>query len=220
MSNFFSVLPEEESSKSSGVRRRLASLGNYLRSRAPRFWIKMMAFCVVAALLSWLCVRVNAVGHLLGTSLSCSDCHVMKNHYDAWLKSPHANPEPLAAWPVPAHSGTAQCADCHEPHGNLFRHYMFKAKTGLHNVKVNMAGTVKAEDLKATDESRRIIEANCRRCHDNADGSLNSGIECSSVEPPEVPGRMRGRACLDCHANTSHDLGKVKDPGAEAEPHM
>ena len=54
--------------------------------------------------------------YLTNNPQACAECHIMGDHYNAWLKS--------------SHHAVATCNDCHTPHG-LIPKYASKAYNGF-----------------------------------------------------------------------------------------
>ena len=67
-------------------------------------------------------------------------------------------------WYHAAHAGAATCAECHLPHQNVVSYYLAKAQTGAHDVYVFSTGQT-PQMIRAKAETKKIIQANCVRCH-------------------------------------------------------
>ncbi len=119
---------------------------------------------------------------------TCNNCHVMDAAYENWY---HASHEP---WAV--------CVDCHLPHDNLADYYIEKGKTGLHDVYVFSTGTT-PQLIRAKDETKRIIQSNCIRCHNDTVEDIMMGPQ------PFI------RNCWECHRSIAHGLR-----GASGSPYQ
>jgi cytochrome c nitrite reductase small subunit len=107
---------------------------------------------------------------------ACANCHVMNEQYDAWIKG--------------SHRSVAACNDCHVPHDFLGKWWM-KARNGFWHSFYFTSGTFH-EPIRATPVSRRVVEANCRRCHEAV---------VQAMGPEEV-------SCIRCHVSAGHmELG-------------
>lgn len=108
---------------------------------------------------------------------ACANCHVMQNHYDAWLQS--------------SHRAVAVCNDCHTPPG-LVPKYLTKARNGLHH---SIAFTTQRfhEPIAITDADRDVAERACRKCHEE----IVLAIEGAHGEA----GRL---SCVRCHSTVGH----------------
>ena len=80
---------------------------------------------------------------------ACANCHVMNEQYDGWVKS--------------SHRSVAVCNDCHVPH-SFVAGYATKGLNGFWHSYYFTGGTF-PEPIRALPPSRKIAEANCRRCH-------------------------------------------------------
>src|SRR5687767_10264014 len=80
---------------------------------------------------------------------ACANCHVMREHYDAWVKS--------------SHRSVATCNDCHTPPG-LVPKYSTKASNGFWHSYAFTTGDF-PEPLRIKPHNRQIAESACRNCH-------------------------------------------------------
>jgi cytochrome c nitrite reductase small subunit len=83
------------------------------------------------------------------------------------------------------------CSECHAPHDNPIVYYYVKTKLGIRDVYAFSTGQIPAL-LRATDETNRIVQANCIRCHAETVNDVMAG-----AQPNE-------RLCWDCHRTTAH----------------
>ena len=107
----------------------------------------------------------------------CASCHVMESQYEAWF-----------------HQGAhrrIRCVDCHLPNDNLAAHYVWKSIDGMKDVVVFNSGRV-PDDIRISEHGRRVVQANCVRCHDEAVFMIN-----------------QERPCFDCHRRVRHRLTGV-----------
>ena len=107
---------------------------------------------------------------------ACNKCHVMDGQYEGWNNAVHRE--------------YAACAECHAPHAFIPKYYI-KMKSGLNDVIHFTLGDI-PNPLRAHEETGKIIQANCIRCHAEtvsviADGTMDSG-----------------RYCFDCHRTVAH----------------
>ncbi len=109
---------------------------------------------------------------------ACANCHVMNEQYDGWIKG--------------SHRAVATCNDCHVPHDFLGRWYV-KARNGFWHSYYFTTGTFK-EPIRATPLSRRIAEANCRRCHEAVVQAMGTPSHAGSDEI----------SCIRCHSSVGH----------------
>src|SRR5262245_10480814 len=104
---------------------------------------------------------------------ACVNCHIMREQYDGWQKT--------------AHHAVATCNDCHVPH-DLVGKYLAKMEHGYRHSK-GFTFQDFHEPIRITEKDRRIVEANCVRCH---------GELVSQISGPEAAG------CTRCHSDVGH----------------
>ena len=115
--------------------------------------------------------------YLMNDPVACANCHVMTEHYDAWLKS--------------SHRVAATCNDCHTPHNFLAKYYV-KAENGFwHSFAFTMGGF--HEPIQITKRDRAVTERACRNCHQE----IVHAIEALDAEG----GRL---SCIRCHGSVGH----------------
>jgi cytochrome c nitrite reductase small subunit len=116
--------------------------------------------------------------YLTNDPRACANCHVMNEQYAGWVKS--------------SHRAVAVCNDCHVPHDPVGR-YRTKAENGFWHSYYFTTQTF-AEPIRATAKSRRIAEANCRRCHEAVVQAMGT----------PRPGRDDAISCIRCHGSVGH----------------
>lgn len=117
----------------------------------------------------------------LGNSpTTCNNCHVMDAAFEGWYHAGHKN------WAV--------CNDCHTPHALIPKYYV-KALSGYHHVTAFVLGDI-PDAIRAKEESRKVIQENCIRCH--AETVQNINISASAY--PGGPERY----CFQCHRSVAH----------------
>ncbi len=119
-------------------------------------------------------VYAEGGSYLTNDPAACANCHVMRDHYDAWSRSPH--------------HAVAVCNDCHAPH-DLVGKYMTKAVNGWNHSRAFTLGGFH-EPIAITPKNRAVTEGACRHCH----AAVVHAIE---TEGNEI-------ACLRCHAEVGH----------------
>jgi cytochrome c nitrite reductase small subunit len=109
---------------------------------------------------------------------ACANCHVMEEQYSGWLKA--------------SHRSAAVCNDCHVPH-NLVGRYYTKARNGFWH---SFYFTTQSfhEPIATTPTSRRIAEANCRRCHAGIVDAMGTPAHAGAEEI----------SCIRCHGSVGH----------------
>ncbi|MFH1726107.1 MAG: cytochrome c nitrite reductase small subunit [Elusimicrobiota bacterium] len=121
----------------------------------------------------------NAGSYLSDDPNTCVNCHIMAPQYATWLHS--------------AHRDRAGCNDCHVPQDNLAHQYFFKSMDGLRHSAIF---TLRREPqvIRIREAGRRVVQANCRRCH----GELLFRVRAGAAGGPGE------RLCWDCHRHTPH----------------
>jgi len=123
-------------------------------------------------------IYARGAAYLGNEPATCANCHIMKNHFDAFTKS--------------SHHGVATCNDCHVPH-DLIGKYFTKAVNGYHHSLAFTTGRFH-EPIQITERNRRIAEENCRYCHMNIVQMIETG-------PVRPDARLE---CVRCHNTVGH----------------
>ena len=108
---------------------------------------------------------------------ACANCHVMREVYDDWNRSPH-------------HAVTV-CNDCHTPHSSLVAKYAIKGLNGFNHSKAFTLNDF-PEPIRITELNRSVTQDNCLNCH----GEIVSFIAHQDKKNPTE--------CLTCHAGVGH----------------
>jgi cytochrome c nitrite reductase small subunit len=118
----------------------------------------------------------NASSYLSDDPGACINCHIMTPMYASWQHSSHGR--------------VTNCNDCHVPHDSLARKYWFKATDGMrHSVMFTLR--MEPQVFRARDESKKVIQANCIRCHTDQVHSATTLPKFS-------------RSCVECHREVPH----------------
>lgn len=158
--------------------------GKYRRVRSlwlnTRFWGLCAGAAIGVAVGGGLYTFVYARGHSYFSNdpLACANCHIMQEHYDAWLKS--------------SHRAVATCNDCHTPAGFAAK-YFTKAENGFFHSLHFTTGDF-PDPLRIRPRNHAVVEAACRRCHE----PIVAAIEAH-------PGGQR-LDCVRCHGGVGHPL--------------
>lgn len=112
------------------------------------------------------------------------NCHVMAPQFATWQHSSHAR--------------VAVCNDCHVPHDNFFRKYLFKAQDGLRHASM-FTLRLEPQVIQIKEAGVKVVQENCIRCHitlvDNVSAHKVTGDNYTKGE---------GRLCWQCHRETPH----------------
>lgn len=133
-------------------------------------------------------VYAKGASYLTTDPAACANCHVMEEHYSAWLKSSHRN--------------VAGCNDCHTPH-NLVGKYATKATNGFWHSFYFTTGRYPFP-LRITEGNKRIAEGTCRNCHEGITSAMNhGGVIVPRGEATESP-QLEEINCTHCHKYVGH----------------
>lgn len=111
---------------------------------------------------------------------ACANCHVMDQHFSAWLKS--------------SHSAVAGCNDCHTPHDNVAAKYYVKAKNGFwHSFYFTTGGFT--DPIGITPSNHSVVEDACRYCHEPMVESVDHAAAGDAAELLN---------CTHCHPHVGH----------------
>lgn len=124
-------------------------------------------------------VYAKGYSYLTNDPSACANCHIMRDHYDAWTKA--------------SHRAVAVCNDCHTPPG-LIPKYVTKARNGFWHSFYFTTGRY-PDPLRMTTRNHDVIELTCRKCHAEMTASIDP-------EPSGMGGR--GISCIRCHSTVGH----------------
>jgi cytochrome c nitrite reductase small subunit len=122
-------------------------------------------------------VYARGGSYLTNDPAACTNCHVMQEQYDGWLKS--------------SHRAVAGCNDCHTPHA-LIPKYMTKASNGFHHSFAFTSGKF-PDHIRIKDHNREVTEHACRSCH----AAVVDAIDTHTPHGGE-------QSCIRCHATVGH----------------
>jgi len=115
--------------------------------------------------------------YLTNDPAACANCHVMREHFDGWLKS--------------SHRAVAVCNDCHTPHDFLGK-YAVKAENGFWHSFAFTTGWF-PDAIRIRPRNREVVEQACRSCHQD----IVLAIEGPHGLDNETP-------CVTCHRSVGH----------------
>ena len=127
---------------------------------------------------------LRAHTYLTDDPAACVNCHIMGPYYATWFHS--------------SHSRNATCNDCHVPHENAVKKWVFKGMDGMRHVAVFLTHGEK-DVVRANGESSEVIMNNCIRCHgDYAEVAINATSN---------PHKDNSLSCVSCHSGVGHKRG-------------
>lgn len=113
---------------------------------------------------------------------ACANCHVMQDHYAAWMKS--------------SHGAVATCNDCHTAPGTVSK-YLTKASSGLRHSTAFTTGGF-PDRLRISEAGAAVTEQACRSCHEAMTLAVREGHGGARGENGD------GVSCVRCHADVGH----------------
>lgn len=122
-------------------------------------------------------VYAKGASYLSNDPGACANCHIMQDHYSAWLKS--------------SHRAVAVCNDCHTPPGTVGK-YATKANNGFWHSFAFTTGW-HPDPIHITPRNRAITNQACRKCHED----VVLAIEAPHAEVGELD-------CIRCHDQVGH----------------
>lgn len=128
---------------------------------------------------------LRADTYLTDDPAACVNCHIMGPYYATWFHS--------------SHSRNATCNDCHVPHENAVKKWVFKGMDGMRHVAVFLTHGEK-DVVRANGESSEVIMNNCIRCHTQ----LNTEFVSTGRIDYMMSQVGEGKACWDCHRDVPH----------------
>src|SRR5687767_11453608 len=108
---------------------------------------------------SYTFLAAEGLSYLSDDPKGCVNCHIMREEYDGWRHG--------------SHHAVATCNDCHLPHDSLLGKLWVKSLNGYHH---SSAFTFQnfAEPIRIKPGNSKVLEANCRRCHETAIGEITA----------------------------------------------
>jgi cytochrome c nitrite reductase small subunit len=133
---------------------------------------------------SYTFVYAKGYSYLSSDPAACANCHIMSEHYSAWMKS--------------SHRSVATCNDCHAPHDNVVAKYANKAANGfLHSYGFTTGNF--PDPLQIRGFNKEVTEAACRNCH-----VVTETIATTAHSQIAGGGRDQEISCLQCHGSVGH----------------
>jgi cytochrome c nitrite reductase small subunit len=133
---------------------------------------------------SYTFVYAKGASYLSDNPATCANCHVMNDHYDAWIKSSHRE--------------VATCNDCHTPPDGLIAKYATKAANGFLHSYAFTTGNF-PDPMQIRGFNAVVTEAACRSCH-----VVVETIASSAHSELQGAGKGQELSCLQCHRTVGH----------------
>ena len=131
---------------------------------------------------SYTFLYAKGYSYLTNDPAACANCHIMRDHYDAWTRA--------------SHRAVATCNDCHTPPG-LIPKYITKARNGFwHSFYFTLGGY--PDPLRITPRNHAVTEQACRKCHAELTAAIEPMRSSSSAPHAEK------LSCTACHRTVGH----------------
>jgi cytochrome c nitrite reductase small subunit len=134
---------------------------------------------VLTGLGAYTFVYAKGYSYLTNNPEACANCHIMRDHFDAWTRG--------------SHRSVAVCNDCHTPPG-LIPKYVTKARNGFWHSFYFTTGNY-PDPLQITLRNHEVTELTCRTCH----AELTE-----SIDPAHADGGGGSLTCTRCHNEVGH----------------
>ncbi|HSL83995.1 MAG TPA: cytochrome c nitrite reductase small subunit [Thermoanaerobaculia bacterium] len=127
-------------------------------------------------------VYAKGYSYLTNDPAACANCHVMDEHYGAWLKS--------------SHRAAAACNDCHTPHDPVGK-WTVKAKNGFWHSFYFTTGRF-PDPIRITEPNHEVVEEACRACHEG----MTAFVDHAAAAPGSAG--SESLTCSRCHRYVGH----------------
>lgn len=142
----------------------------------------LIAWCVAMGVLLGLGFYTfqyaQGFSYLSNNPKTCMNCHIMREHYDSWVKS--------------SHHAAATCNDCHVPHA-FPEKYLTKLDNGWNHSRKFTLQNFK-EPIRIRPSNLAKLQHNCMECH---------ATMVSEITAHQDAQRFEAR-CTQCHRSVGH----------------
>lgn len=124
--------------------------------------------------------------YLSNNPQSCTNCHVMQDYYDSWVKSSHKH--------------AATCNDCHLSHHPIGK-WVTKADNGFYH---SLAFTLNDyhDPIQIKPRNREVTQHACLYCHSNTVEQMQA-VAAHQAASSEMH-------CVQCHSDVGHALNRTR----------
>ena len=126
----------------------------------------------------------RATSYLSDNPATCVNCHVMAPYHATWERGSHGK--------------VATCNDCHIPHDNFVKSFLFKAQDGMRHSYV-FTFRLEPQVIRIKQAGKEVVQQNCIRCHSNQ----IHPISVRAISARKIQEEGDGY-CWDCHRETPH----------------
>lgn len=153
----------------------------FARPTGKKAWLLLACvglFGVVTGFGTYTFTYAQGFSYFSNNPKACVNCHIMRDQFDGWQKSPH--------------HAVATCNDCHTPH-DFVRKYLSKAENGFWHSKGFTLQDFH-EPIMIRKHNVAVLQENCVSCHAQIVDGINTH--------PGNPQKMLD--CLHCHREVGH----------------
>jgi cytochrome c nitrite reductase small subunit len=141
-------------------------------------WLTCIGLGLIVGLGAYTFRYAEGLSYMSNDPKACMNCHIMREHYDSWVKSSHRT--------------AATCNDCHVPH-TFPEKYVGKFRNGWNHSKAFTLQNF-PEPIRIRPNNLRALQHNCIACH--------------TVAVSEIAGHrdveLGAARCTDCHRSVGH----------------
>ena len=148
-----------------------------------RLWLVFAAAALIGVAVglgAFTFVYAKGYSYLTNDPAACANCHIMRDHFDAWTRA--------------SHRAVATCNDCHTPH-NFVGKYTTKALNGFWHSFYFTTGNY-PDPLRITERNEHVTEHACRSCHEQLTETIEHGTTAYDQDDQ--------LQCTSCHVNVGH----------------
>jgi cytochrome c nitrite reductase small subunit len=132
-------------------------------------------------------IYAKGASYMTNDPAACANCHIMDEHYSAWLKSSHGK--------------VAVCNDCHTPKGFVAK-YATKASNGFWHSFAFTTGDF-PDPIRIKEHNHEITENACRKCHERVVHDIDVATTDAGLDAHyEIGGELL--QCTRCHRYVGH----------------
>jgi cytochrome c-type protein NapC len=162
-----------------------------INGKKPLYWLGIAAVLFALIISSWAILETGV--EVTSHADFCGVCHAM----EAMVKSYHDS----------THGGNndrgimTPCTDCHVSHQNVFDHFIGKARSGTHDIWVNITrdkSNLDWQELR-TKREEYVYDSGCLTCHRN----LEAATEENGFHDAYFDG-VSDSQCATCHESVGH----------------
>jgi len=175
-------------------------MSNKMEKKAKRSIMAILLLLAIGLVIG-LCISygVGVMVQKTADAKFCTVCHTMQPMADSYHADVHGGKNSFGV--------KASCVDCHLPHDSLSSYLFEKAKTGLHDFRVQTFSDVSKIDWQAKRKKAKnfVYDSGCLRCHTNLKDATMSNPK-GFIAHKEYFEKRTDKKCVECHENVGHHI--------------